>query len=658
MRVIQCVLANQRNDESTLPMNILDQESPETDKPWQRVETVATGWICLSLVLIWIIHRVWAALFIPWWFNTDEVVIYYEVVRQLRLDPSQTFFDIPGTPFMSLTSVLTSLWWVGDRLFSITRTANPSDFVFANVQGVFTLMRMLTLGMYLAAVTLAYDLVRRCAGALIGVVAALLFASLPIFVDYSYFVRTESLGLVLSLAAIWMVLYSPWTGTPAIYGCAGVLAGAAMAARFHFAFVGFPVILIIFFLQDRKNLPAPEGSQYSALYEVSGTLGALLAAGGLVTLGFKTKLIAANELTNTMMLTSPAGPAQYPDAKALIAGLWLLLGLGALLILLTHRFSPGRRWIWPTVNPFTLLATLGFIAGFVLANPEFLWRGEFQLRSIQFYSDWTDAGLLSLGPIASWWKITTYYFATAFPERWAQALFLVGFAMILWQRRPVHLALAGGAALCFCAHPLHMKLWPHHIIPWLPLLCFVAAVPVGVAGSWLLQQYRHTRFVAVAMVVFASAAVVWACAATRLQHENDYLAFSRSRTDQIVEMNGWLSKNVPRDTYLLVSYYALNEDGFREWIENAGVQVPDFVKKNNDVHIWWMDRSLVDGHAGFLCMSHADIAFFRDDLERKHPGSTYNPFENRNFQPVARFGADLFGLTVFQFDCRSKVCSS
>jgi hypothetical protein len=646
-------------------MGILDQEPPEADKPWQSAAVVATGWICLSFALIWIVHRVWAALWLPWWVNTDEIVIYYEAVRQLRLDPSQTFFDIPGTPFMSLTSVLTALWWVAERLFGLTRTASASDFAFANIQGVIALMRVLTLGMYAGAVAIAYDLFRRCAGALTAIVAALLFASLPVFVHYSYFVRTESLGLVLCLAAIWIVLYSRWRATPAIYGWAGVLAGVAMAARFHFAFVGLPVILLVFFLQDRKQLPAPEGFRYRALHRVSGALGALLVAGGLVTLAFKIRLVAAGGLTNTMMLTTVAGPAQYPDAKATVAGLWLLLGFGSSLILLAHGFPRGRRWIWPAVNPYTLLAVIGFIAGFVLSNPQFLWRGDHQLWSIQFYSDATDQELLRLGPIASWWKVTAYYFTSAFPERWAQAFFFAGFATILWRRRPVPLALAGGAALCFCAQPLHLKMFPHHVIPWLPLLCFVAAVPVGVAGSWLLQHCHDTRLPTVALVLLASAAVVWACA-TRLQHEDDYVTVSRTRTDQITEMNRWLAKNVPRDSYLLVAYFALNDDGMREVMENAGVRLPDSVKKHRNQSIWMLGRSAVDGHAGFLCISRADIHYFYTDFERKYFGAIYNPFENRNFQPVAQFGTGFFGcdvywctpqLTVFQFDCRSKDCS-
>lgn len=637
-------------------MIVLQREAPAADKRWSSSKVVIAGWICLALVLIWILHRIWPALFLPWWFNTDEVVMYYEVVRQLRLDPSQTFFDIPGTPFMTLSSVLTALFWLCQRVIGLTHAGSPAEFAFTNVQGVFTLMRMVTLGLYTGAAALAYDLFRRCAGALVGIVAALLFASLPIMVEYSYFVRTESLGLVLSLAAIWIVLYSRWKGTPAIYGVAGALAGVAMAARYHFALVGLPVILMIYFLKDREKLPPFAGAEPGALYELAGTVGALLSAGALITVAFKANLIGASTLTNAMLLSTQAGPAQYPGAKAFVAKLWILLGTGAFLILAVHKSSKGRRLIWPIVNPFTLLTVLGFSGGFLLSHPEFLWRGEYQLRSIQFYSDWTDPGLAKLGPLTSWWNITSYYFTNAFPERWSEALFLAGMAMILWQRRPVHLALAGGAALCFFAHPLQMKLWPHHVIPWLPLLCFVAAIPVGFAGSWLLNRYRHTQFVAPLVVVLASVGLVCA-SSVRLEREGEYLAVSQARTGQILQMNQWLSSNVPANAYLLEGYFALNEDGFREYIESAGVRVPDFAKKHSNVHIWWLDRSSVDGHAGVLCMSKADIAFFRDDFERKQRNSTYNPFENPNFKPLAHFGAGFYELGVFQFDCRSKSCS-
>jgi hypothetical protein len=115
-------------------------------------------------------------------------------------------------------------------------------------------------------------------------------------------------------------------------------------------------------------------------------------------------------------------------------------------------------------------------------------------------------------------------------------------------------------------------------------------------------------------------------------------------------MNQWLARNVPSDSYLLVSYFALNDDGFLEWIKSAGVWVPDFVKKHRNARIWWLDRGAVEGHAGYLCMSRADISFFHDDFERKNPGSTYNPFENTLFQQVAKFGDGFYQLGVFKFD--------
>ena len=88
------------------------------------------GWASICAILGWVLFKVWDALFIPWW--PDEVVFYYEVIRQLRLEPTQTFFDIPGTPFMSLSSLVILLWWTAERIFGLTTATNPADFAFEN----------------------------------------------------------------------------------------------------------------------------------------------------------------------------------------------------------------------------------------------------------------------------------------------------------------------------------------------------------------------------------------------------------------------------------------------------------------------------------------------------------------------------------------------
>ncbi len=636
-------------------MSLISHSDPvEAGPPWQHAAVCAAAWICTGSVVAWILLRVWPALLLPWWYNTDEVVIYYEVIRQLRLNPGQTFFDIPATPFMTLTTILTALWWAVEKMVGLAGSATPSDFAFAHVQGVFTLMRSLTLGLYVVAVALALDLFRRAAGVLTAVLTVLLLATLPVHVNYSYFVRTESFGLVLCLGAIWMVLYSRWRGTAEIYGCAGLLAGVAMGARYHFALVGLPALLAIYFLRDRDKLPpGPYVSTHRVLYAAASALAALFLAGGVVTVLFKANLVGTGWLTNIMLLTTPAGPSQYPGAKLAVAKLWILAGGGALSLLLFYRFGRRCRHLWAVVNPVTLLLSVGFVAGFVLSHPSFLWRGEYQLRSIQFYSDWIDPNLARLGPLGSWWHVTTYYFNTALPGRGLPVAFFTGAAIILWRRHPVHVAFLIGAIICFFAHPVTMKLWPHHIIPWLPFLCFVAAVPAGFLAAWFarrLARYQRPELAAAVVLLLAMAMIV-ECR-VRLRSVDEYLKISRARTVQIWDMNRWVSEHVPANAYLLVSYFALNEDGFLKWIENSGVPVPPFVKKHNNVQIWWLDRGAVDGHAGYVCMSRADIAFFRDDFERRNPGSTYNPFENPAFRPLASFGGGFYELQVFQFDFR------
>jgi hypothetical protein len=432
----------------------------------------------------------------------------------------------------------------------MTAFTNPADFVFAHTYGVFILMRIMTLTFYVSAVFLAFDLFRRSVGVLWALCAAMLFASLPVNVWQSSTIRTESFGLVLSLGAIWLILYSRWRARPAIYGWAGVLAGVAMAARFHFALVGFPIILVLFFLRDRKNLETePNSSHHRFTYLIGAALAAVFIIGGTVTVLLKLNLINADWTTERMLLTTPAGPAQYASAKAVIAMLWLLLGLVAGLTIVLYMSPRGRRWIWPVINPYTILLSVGFAAGFVLAHPAFLWRGEMQLRSIQFYSDWTDPRLLSLSPMRSWFWVARYYFYVAFREPWWRLAYIGGALLIIQRRRPVSLAFLCGAMVCFVAQPIRMTLWPHHVIPWLPFLSFVAAAPVGYLGEWIAQRVR-TRTQSTAAVL-VSAMLLVGLFVPRYKYAANVLDFSYDKVKWIEEADRWVSQNVPRDAYVL-----------------------------------------------------------------------------------------------------------
>jgi hypothetical protein len=614
------------------------------------------GPVLVALTLLVVLVAIRRALFIPWWFNTDEVVIFYEVIRQLRLDLTQTFFDIPGTPFMTLTSVVTCGWWSIERWVGLTTITNPSQFAFANIQGVFVLMRLITVGCYTVAVGMTYVTARRAGGVAVGTMAAILVATLPIHVQYSYFVRTESLGLVACLSAGLIFLHPRTRGSIATYLACGMLVGIAMGARFHFVLVGLPLLLALHYLAVR---PDSNGATPLARRIIDGAglcLAALFIAGAVVSVVFLAGRLGAGRLTHTMLLSSPGGPGLYPGAKHALARLWLLLGLGSGVAVGCHLFPAGRRWIRHLVTPFTITLCIGFAAGFVLAHPTFLWRGEWQLSSIQFYSDWSDPELVKIGAIASWWKVARYYFDATFPETWLKIAFLLGAAGILWRRRPVPLAFLATASMCFIAHPVTMKLWPHHIIPWLPWMCFVAAYPIGlllelVASSPRPIAARRTLTVAVA------ALAVW-IAAARVPAAVTYYQTSQDRVKQITAMSSWLNGHVPAQAYLLVSYFSLNDDGFLRLIENAGVTVPDSAKEHRNVQIWWLERSAIEGKEGYLCISRADISFFHDDFERKKPGSTDDPFHDSHFQPLAVFGGGFYELTVFHFDLRAPSAKS
>jgi hypothetical protein len=140
----------------------------------------------------------------------------------------------------------------------------------------------------------------------------------------------------------------------------------------------------------------------------------------------------------------------------------------------------------------------------------------------------------------------------------------------------------------------------------------------------------------------------------RLRQADQYVKVSRARTDEIGKMNNWLDDHVPADSFLALGYYELNSDGFLKWIEQSGVSVPQQVKHFRDVEIWFLQRGTLDGKKGYVCASKADIFFFRDDAERKSPGTTYNPFEDKRFEELAKFGDGFYQLDVFKFDLRAS----
>jgi hypothetical protein len=63
----------------------------------------------------------------PWYLNTEEFPYIQEILRFSELDFRQQFFDIPGTPLMTLGTAIWSVWYwqlLSDLFFRLHRVGN------------------------------------------------------------------------------------------------------------------------------------------------------------------------------------------------------------------------------------------------------------------------------------------------------------------------------------------------------------------------------------------------------------------------------------------------------------------------------------------------------------------------------------------------------
>jgi|GEM_PF-3103573 len=113
----------------------------------------------------------------PWYYNSDEVVYAAEVIKFLDLNFNQNFFDIPGTPFMFLTTILWGGWYGLLHIAGQVDTAvGIKLFTFQHLQDLYFLMRLLVLIFYASSIVLTYICGKRLTNAIGGCIAALFLA--------------------------------------------------------------------------------------------------------------------------------------------------------------------------------------------------------------------------------------------------------------------------------------------------------------------------------------------------------------------------------------------------------------------------------------------------------------------------------------------------
>lgn len=201
-------------------------------------------WVVLPTMLVsagvhlWGIHR---DLPVP---QADErYFVDPAVYMASNADPNPHWFGHPGSTVITPLAVIyrwRAILFDGAPLLGRA----PSIAVhFANdPSGFYLIGRAWAIAFSLAAFPLVFAIGRRVFDELVGLVATVVWAVVPIAVEYGRIVRTDSIGLFFALLCLWACIRALETPTARWFVTAGVAAGLGTASRY---FLGALVVVIV-----------------------------------------------------------------------------------------------------------------------------------------------------------------------------------------------------------------------------------------------------------------------------------------------------------------------------------------------------------------------------------------------------------------------------
>lgn len=587
---------------------------------------------------------------IPWYYNSDEVVYTAEIIKFLELNFNQNFFDIPGTPFMFLTTILWGLWYgLMNVLGQVSTATGVKLFTFQHIDNFYALMRGLVLLFYAGSIFFTYLVGKRLTNSAGGCIAALLLAFFFPYANYNTFVRTESMGICLSLAALYLVLNAIESGKLKFFFIAGIAAGVAMAARYHFALATIPIILPLYFLLKKTS----NTEEIPRIYlRIASFIGIGFIAGGIVVFLLNLGLISSSTLTETMLVTSP--DTDVPKALSVMRKLWLLLAIFSLSLFIAFRIPRLRQWAKHLVQPPVVLMGTGFGIGLVLGTPTFLWRGRYLLKSIQFYSNWIDYNRLKLSPLGQYIDLYSSYWKVATPTATIGFFLVAGAVLIVLRKDRLMWPVLIGSVFAFISQPVLLSTGAHRLLPWLPYLSFVEAYPLAVVYQKVAQFNKGK--LAVQLLAFSAIILIGFTTVTNgvITAANNIETLVLPRLGAVEKVSEWLEKNTKPDTDIFLSYYSFNAHTLYAWMETLGVTVPEQIKGKRKYHIWWADRTSIKNQSGQVVITQQDVDVFKPDWNNKKSGEGVDPFTEPGFTKLTSFEGGGYKLTVFSFDFKQS----
>ncbi len=624
-------------------------------------------------LIVYTISLLAKCLVTPWYYTSDEVVYTAEIVKFLDLNFNQNFFDIPGTPFMFLTTILWAVWY---GLLYITGHASTAVgtrlFTFQHLQDLYFLMRLLVLIFYASSIALTYICGKRLTNAVGGCVAALFLALFFPYASYSSFVRTESMGITLALTALYLVLEALTFGKVKYFLIAGILSGVAAAARFHFALATLPVIISLYFFTRRQcGKPVQESTPGSVNNEktnsvsdevvgnrplwsliLSSLIGAFFVTGGVITLLISLHLVQPNFLTHAMLITVESNSVdEVIKGLTLMRKLWLFLAMVSLAFFIALRIPKLRDRVRKILNPAIILIVSGFGVGFVLGTPTFLWRGSHLLRSIQFYGDWIDQKRQKLSLLGQLFDVYSSYWKVITPTIGLTWLLIVGAVLIILRRDRTLYPILIGCAMAFISQPILLVIAPYRVDPWLPYLTIVQAYPLAVVYQMLAQLNRQKllfQLFSLSMMILIGTSVVHNGVQVASNNIEQMLI---PRLNAVAQVTNWLEANTDSNAEIFLSYFSFNKAMFYTWIEQQGAKVPKKIRETRHYYPWWSNRSALQNHAGYLVATQADLVS-KNYWDSKQPGEGVDPFTEKAFTRVASFAGGGYQFGIFRFDSK------
>jgi Dolichyl-phosphate-mannose-protein mannosyltransferase len=600
-----------------------------------------------STYTLWVMSR--DTLLIPWPTITDEFPYAQEVLRFIGLDFRQQFFDIPGTPFIFLTTALWSCYyWV----LTLSGIAEPpttiTEFSFQQIQSLYIFLRLCVLVLDMVSVVLMYLVGRRLTNAVGGCVAALFLTFSSVYSDSAWYIRIEPLAVVLVLSTLYFWLVAHRSGDYRLYFLAGLTSGLSMAARFPVILATLPVLVAYQVFGPTEPRPAVGARRWR--WPVLGATGLPFLLAAAVVIAYRTGLMAGGPLTNAILITTDPADGTYPLATRLVGNLWIVLGAAVAAILLGWLVPASRRFARCLVEPRMVLVYAGTVVGVLVGTPTLLWSGRFLLRSMELFLERNAYGATGQ-LVQEFLHMVGLYWTGVAPGPIEMTLLVagVGLAVGLGNRQLWPIIVAATIGIVSQWGKLQTE---RHMLAWFPYFYVLMAYPVALASRWAARRAPELLATGgAAFLLLAVFLVLYGRVPTVVVSDATLTHLARSGLQG--RANDWLLANTAPGTKIFhVCCDTFNDQVIFDWMAQNGVNIPDSVRSGRDDRVWFGDKqTLAMAGDGYCVVTQKFAHYYIDYYAKLEPQKVVDPSTDSHFQLVAVFESDDYvPMEIYRFN--------